>query len=200
MGSTVFAPNSIPATASSTEDFTGNVVILPPFTPGKYSSAGGFSTTSTELSSSSSKTAPFRVPFCLGKTLIADCCDFLIEKSPNWGLKWRKNLGLGFEFPARKLNSADMVMGASIGDPKCPIPDFTMTENGFDGSFGRYAIRNAGPVSKNVPRPKHRSFESPAAMLDWKGKPRILRGTLALKRGFLCSSLNFREAFIFWIR
>lgn len=40
------------------------------------------------------------------------------------------------------------------------------------------------------------SLGSPATMPDWKGMPRTLKGTFALKRGFCCSSRNFREAFI----
>lgn len=87
-------------------------------------------------------------------------------------------------------------MGASIGEPKGPIPVLIKREKGLSASFGRYARRNDGPESKKVPRPRESSLESPAERDDWKGKPKMLRGILALKRGF-CSSLNFSEAFIF---
>jgi hypothetical protein len=53
-----------------------------------------------------------------------------------------------------------------------------------------------GPDSKKVERFKESSLDSPAIIPDWNGKPMMLSGTLALKRGF-CSSRNFREAFIF---
>lgn len=61
-------------------------------------------------------------------------CDFLMEKSPNLGLKWSMKEG----FPeAIRLNSALMSMGEEIGEPKEPIPVLTITEKGFEESLGR---------------------------------------------------------------
>lgn len=82
------------------------------------------------------------------------------------------------------------------GEPKGPVPVFTMKEKGFFESLGRYATLREGPDSKKVQRLSVSSLDSPATMPDWKGLPRMLSGTFARKRGFLCSSRNFKEAFI----
>lgn len=87
-------------------------------------------------------------------------------------------------------------MGLEIGDPKCPIPVLNTRLKGFCESLGRYAIFREGPESKKVPRFRDSSFDSPATIPDWNGNPRMLRGTLARKSGFL-SSRNLIEAFIF---
>lgn len=82
------------------------------------------------------------------------------------------------------------------GEPKGPVPVFTIKEKGFLESLGRYATLREGPDSKKVQRLSVSSLDSPATMPDWKGMPRMPSGTFALKRGFCCSSRNFKEAFI----
>ena len=52
-----------------------------------------------------------------------------------------------------------------------------------------------GPDSKKVERLRESSLDSPATIPDWKGKPKILSGTLALIKGFW-SSRNLIDAFM----
>lgn len=102
-------------------------------------------------------------------------------------------------FPeAIKLNSALMSIGEEIGEPKEAIPVLTITEKGFEESLGRYARLKEGPDSKRVESLRVSSLEVPAAMADWKGRPRMVRGIFALNNGFW-SSRNFRDAFIFFV-
>ena len=71
-------------------------------------------------------------------------------------------------------------------------------ENGLIESLGRYANLTVGPDSKNEVRFSDNSFDSPAMIPDWNGKPIILKGILARNSGF-CSSLNLMEAFIVFV-
>lgn len=59
--------------------------------------------------------------------ILLELTELRIEKSPNWGLKWRKKLG--FPLP-RKFNSALIVMGASIGEPRDPTLVLTTKPKG----------------------------------------------------------------------
>lgn len=54
------------------------------------------------------------------------------EKLPNWGLKWRANVGIivpGLTDEREKW--AEKIRGESLGEPKRPRPDFREREKGI---------------------------------------------------------------------
>lgn len=74
----------------------------------------------------------------IGRDMVVESMHFLREKSPRRGLKRMEKEGRELELEReRRLNSAVIVMGAAVGDPRAPTPVRRERVKGFNGSLGR---------------------------------------------------------------